>query len=159
MSELVLVGRESLGYLLEDLWAVLSGAETPGIITHLAPDDPLVTVAVMAGLPIPGPMCPGTVPPPPPEHQYDHDRVVQLLDKCIEILEARAEVPGELCATTYRAEGDPRLRCAHDGKVVYGSMSSAQSAADLISQREPMKCYLGPCGHYHVSRRNRNGTR
>jgi hypothetical protein len=102
----------------------------------LEPESELVTLAVEAGLPIPGPMAPGSAPPVPPKHRFASaaDRV--------------------LMAPTYRTEGDHRLRCEADAKVVYTSMDQAAHAASAISGREPMKPYLGRCGHYHVARRN-----
>jgi hypothetical protein len=129
VTALALVDRDALEDLIDSCYSMLSGSYTPDIQDVLQPDDPIVVVSVDAGLRIPGP----TAGPPPPPPWY-----------------------GGVCALTYRAEGDSRLRCFEDGKVVYTSMDSAQSAADLISQREPMRAYLGPkCGHYHVSRRKR----
>lgn len=92
--------------------------------------DAVLRVAVQAGIPLPLPMKAGMVPPPPP--------------------------PGRVAlAGCYRAEGDGRLRCIEDGKVIYGTAAAASSAAKKISDREPMKGYTGTCGHHHVSRRKK----
>lgn len=94
---------------------------------NLEPSSELVTLAVEAGLPIPGPMAPDTVPPAPPVWG------------------------GSLCAPTYRDDED-KLRCVGCGKVVYGTHGAGHRAAKEISSRQPMRAYLGPCGHYHISR-------
>jgi hypothetical protein len=121
---LVLVDREQLDQLI-------STAHDATDQAPLASDDPIVTLAVQAGLPIPGPMLPGSLPPAPP----------LINDKL-----------SNVCATTFRHPNDARLRCAEDGKVVYTSMGQAEHAAERISGRQPMQAYLGRCGHYHVSR-------
>jgi hypothetical protein len=127
---LVLVDREELDNLLRKAWTMFelladdSGYEQ----RYLHPNSELVTLAVQAGLQIPGPMEPGTVPPAPPP-----SRVVGLCQ-------------------TYRVNGDPRLRCTRDQKVVYTTEAKAVHAAELITLREqPMRAYLGPCGHWHLT--------
>jgi hypothetical protein len=137
---LVLVDQDLLAQLIESEYAnrheiaVEGGCATlwEDEWRFLDPDDVLVTLAVQAGLPIPGPL---TGPPPAPPSR----RVVGL-------------------SSTYKDEGDNRLRCTADGKVVYTSREQAERAATKISQRQPMLAYLGRCGHYHVSRdRRRHG--
>jgi hypothetical protein len=97
---LVLVSREPLEQLIRELYGVSSGSVTPDICDRLHPDDPIVTLAVEAGIQIPGPL---TGPPPaPPE---------------------RASSDGAQHAPTFRRFNDPRLRCTEDGKVVYGTQA------------------------------------
>lgn len=135
----VLVDRDQLDKLLKRTWEMfeLLAEESGYTERNLTPDSELVTLAVQAGLLIPGPLQPGTVPPAPPKHRFgtDNDRV--------------------LMTPTYRTKGDLRLRCEADAKVVYTSMEAASHAAGLISGREAMKAYLGDCGHFHVARRKR----
>jgi hypothetical protein len=88
-------------------------------VMYMDPRDEVVTLAVQAGLQIPGPLTPGTVPPAP---------------------------------SFFRKEGDARLRCVQDGKVVYTSMEAAEHAATLVGRRQPMRAYRGNCGHFHLSR-------
>lgn len=154
---LVLVDRDALDALLREMvdlreaYAIEGGALAPskGEVMYLDPRDKVVTLAVQAGLLIPGPLEPGTVPPVPPNHPFDPDRVFTIMREC----EARLdELGGERMAATYRADDDPRLRCVEDGKVVYTSMEAAEHAAKRISGRQPMRAYHGRCGHYHVSR-------
>lgn len=132
----VLVDRDALGRLLVKAWDMFELlAEDSGYTeVTLEPESELVTLAVQAGLQIPGPLRPGTVPPPPPHRRF------------------RGGTP---LAGWYRAEGDERIRCEADAKVIYGTMEQAESAARLISSRQPMKAYLGDCGHYHVARRKK----
>jgi hypothetical protein len=138
-TDLVLVSRDALAQLL----LIGVGKELPFAMGgHLYPGDAVLTLAVEAGLPLPAPMKPGTVPPAPPNH-YDSDEPGRPFGGTV--------VP---TAGTYRQGGDHRLRCVNDGKVIFTSMGQAESAAERISAREPMKAYLGRCGHYHVSRRN-----
>ena len=126
---LVAVDRALLDVLLRECYAVLSGSETLDITDCLHHGDPLVRLAVQAGLQIPGPMAPGHVPPAPPPWL------------------------GRLTAPTYRDADDGRLRCTECGKVVYGNNAQAGKASALIStERQAMRTYLGPCGHYHLSR-------
>jgi hypothetical protein len=121
---LVLVDREALEALLREMvdlreaYAIEGGAlrASQGEVLYLDPSDEVVT---LAGLMIPGPLTPGTVPPAPP---------------------------------FFYKEGDARLRCTQDGKVIYTSMEAAEHAATLIGRRQPMRAYCGNCGHYHVSR-------
>lgn len=49
--------------------------------------------------------------------------------------------------------GIEKTRCVKDGKVVFATRAAAEQAALKISERTPMKAYLGACGHYHVSRK------
>lgn len=154
---LVLVSREALERLLTRSWSMFELlAEDSGYKTRtLEPESELVTLAVEAGLLIPGPLTPGTVPPAPPQHHFDVQRVFELMDACVEHLEADGVDLSEhvdLLASTYRAEGDPRLRCMADTKVIYGTEEQAQAAASRISGRQPMRHYQGHCGHWHVSR-------
>lgn len=123
-----LVDRKVLERLLKRAYHM--GLKLHGEVS-LSPDDELVSLAVQAGLLIPGPLDPGKVPPPPPHRRF------------------RGGVP---LAGLYRAEGDPRIRCMEDAKVVYGTMREAEHAAALISQRRVMRAYQGMCGHYHVAR-------
>ncbi len=129
---LVLVDQYALGQLIREMYDLrLSAAEmvvNDGMVEYLDPRDELVTLAVQAGLPLPGPMQPGTAPPPPPE-----------------------QLPASNVAPVHRAP-DGRLRCTECGKVVYTSLSKAEHAASTISRREAMRAYHGRCGHYHVSR-------
>lgn len=132
----VLVDRDQLDKLLKRTWEMfeLLAEEAGYTERNLTPDSELVTLAVQAGLLIPGPLQPGTVPPPPPHRRF------------------RGGTP---LAGWYRAEGDERIRCEADAKVIYGTMEQAESAARLISSRQPMKAYQGDCGHYHVARRKK----
>jgi hypothetical protein len=147
---LVLVTKEALAELLEESYsltealAVEGGALRPsqGERIELLPSEPMVTLAVEAGVQIPGPMLSGTVPPAPPEHQTS-----------VRVTEVPADSDGVQHAPTFRKLNDQRLRCTEDGKVVYTSMEQAEHAAKRISEREPMTCYRGRCGHYHVSRK------
>jgi hypothetical protein len=143
---LVLVSREALEKLLRDFYH--TNHDTSADVVTLHPADPIVTVAVEAGILIPGPMAPGTVPPAPyPYFKEVVDVVGGLVSAAVWL--------GEVTAPTYRADDDPRLRCTEDGKVVYTSIEAAEHAASKISEREPMRAYLGRCGHYHVSRRRK----
>lgn len=143
MSRLVLVDKDQLETLLMGDYEFRREIAVEGGCASkwdeewqfLDPDDVLVTLAVQAGLLVPGPMKPGTVPPAPPAWRF-----ASHLDRFT-------------CAATYRTKKDPRLRCEADAKVVYTTLEQAAHAASLISGRQPMKAYLGPCGHYHVSRR------
>jgi hypothetical protein len=166
---LVLVTKEALAELIAEAYelmealAVEGGALRPsqGERIELSPEDPVVIVAVEAGIQLPGPMVPGMVPPVPPTHLFDINKVTELMEQCVEILEQQAShelneydgSDGVHHATTYRRFNDQRLRCTEDGKVVYTSMEQAERAAKKISEREPMTCYRGRCGHYHVSRK------
>jgi hypothetical protein len=48
---------------------------------------------------------------------------------------------------------DYRPRCVKDDKVVFRTAADAAVAADKITQRgQPMKHYLGKCGHWHLAR-------
>lgn len=134
---LVLVTKELLDTALRTAYACRQDTTEPGCFMYLDGDDFLVTLAVEAGLKVPGPLRPGTIPPPPPQHRFSNG------------FEHR------VCAATYRTPGDRRLRCEADAKVVYTSPEKAESAAATISGREPMRAYLGTCGHYHVARRNK----
>jgi hypothetical protein len=150
----VLVDQAALGALLRRAWDmfVLLAEDSGFEEMNLEPTSELVVLACQAGLPIPGPLKPGTLPPPPPQHHFDVGRVFELMDQCMERMGGRID-QGTAMGGTYRAEGDPRLRCVEDGKVVYTSMEQAEAAARRISDRQPMKAYRGPqCGHYHVSR-------
>ena len=61
-------------------------------------------------------------------------------------------------ATTYVPEHrsgwwggpDVRLRCSMDDKVVFATEQDAQESNDRAN--DPMTYYLGPCGHWHVTR-------
>lgn len=128
---LVLVDRAALEDLIDEAW----GNERCYAST-LEPSDPVCRVAVQAGIPLPGPMQAGTVPPPPMLARF---------------------MGGVPTAATYRAEGDVRLRCEQDAKVVYTSMEQAQHAAHRISERTPMQAYFGACGHFHVARIKSHG--
>jgi hypothetical protein len=130
MADLVLVSRSVLEEVLEQAM----GNERV-YADQLEPGDPVLTIAVQAGLPLPAPMKQGTVPPAPPCHRF-----ASHLDRLV-------------CAATYRTKSDPRLRCEADAKVVYTNPEQAAAAARAISGRTPMQWYLGPCGHYHVARR------
>jgi hypothetical protein len=171
---LVLVSREALGLLLTETYTLMHSFAVEGGCyseweaewKYLEPGSPLVTLAVEAGLPLPGPMEPGSAPPPPPRHPFDPGEVFRIMATIgeSEELVARAEEQlsspaacdvRELVARVYRTEDDPRLRCAEDGKVAYTTKENAEAAAHRISEREPMRAYLGDCGHYHVSRRNK----
>jgi hypothetical protein len=151
---LVLVSREALAELLVETYKVMGeyaakadrSAMWEEELRFLYPESPLVTLAVEAGLPVPGPLVPGTVPPPPPTKHYDAGVVHELLEKHYSAHQGTT-------ASTYRTGNDPRLRCSDDSKVVYTSMEHAEHAAGKISERQPMRAYLGQCGHYHVSRR------
>jgi hypothetical protein len=141
---LVLVSRDALEDAIEELYAIVSGDFTPDIHRELAPDDSIVTLAVQAGIRIPGPLRPGTVPPPPPSGPMQEAVAAVQRD-------GLGQMEG-LTSGTYRKFNDPRLRCVEDEKVVYTSMEQAEHAAKRISDRQPMRAYLGRCGHYHVSR-------
>jgi hypothetical protein len=130
----VLVDRDALAQMLKECYdlmvayAVEGGALRPsqGEQLTLESGSPLVVLAVQAGLPIPGPMEPGTVPPAPPVGPK---------------------------AGVYYAFDDARPRCSEDGKVIYTTLRHAQHAARKISEaRQPMRAYLSGCGHYHLSR-------
>lgn len=131
-----LVSRDALDALLREMvdlreaYAVEGGALAPsrGEVMYLDPRDEVVTLAVEAGVVIPGQLTPGTVPPAPPVWASG------------------------VCAPTYRADGGRQLRCVACGKVVYTNLQAAEAACRLISERQAMRSYLGPCGHYHVSR-------
>lgn len=127
MDSNVLVSRAVLEQVLDQAW----NNELAYPMGQLEPGDAVLTLAVEAGLPLPAPMKPGTVPPAPPQYV------------------------GQLTARTYRQAHDHRLRCVDCGKVVYSTAKSAAHAAESISVREPMYPYLGNCGHYHVSRRRK----
>lgn len=122
----VLVDKAALERLLLDDWNM---RHTLWGELSLSPDDPLVTVAVQAGLRIPAPMDPGTVPPAPPVGRFQG---------------------GTPCAPCFRDERG-KVRCSADGKVIYGTESAASKAVALIAQRHPMKVYQGPCGHWHLA--------
>lgn len=127
---LVPVDREALASLLRRTWDMFTIlAEDSGYESvDLLADSELVQLACQAGLPIPGPMAPGEVPPAPPVHL------------------------GRLTSPTYR-ELDGRLRCLECGKVVYGNSAQAKEAASRITgARQAMRWYIGECGHYHLSR-------
>jgi hypothetical protein len=47
-----------------------------------------------------------------------------------------------------------RVRCRTCGKVVYYTRERAEDAAAKISERVKMYVYLGPCGYWHVTRKN-----
>jgi hypothetical protein len=49
--------------------------------------------------------------------------------------------------------GEPKRRCYQCRKVVFVDQAAAKEAAEKISVREPMRAYLGACGHWHVTRR------
>ena len=130
----VLVDREALAALLFDAYQMRQEIAVEGGCASrwetewrfLEPDDTLVTLAVQAGLPIPGPMAPGHMPPPPPVGPK---------------------------AGVYYAFDDARPRCTEDGKVIYKTLSHAQHAAKAITrERQAMRAYLGGCGHFHLSR-------
>jgi hypothetical protein len=125
---LVAVDRAALARLLGKTWDMfLMLAEEAGFEKgDLEAGSELVLLAVQAGLPIPGPMAPGHLPPPPPEY----------LD--------------QLTAPTYRDHED-KLRCCKCKKVVYGNQAQAHKAVQQIYKRQPMKWYRGGCGHYHLS--------
>jgi hypothetical protein len=132
----VLVDKHALDALLREMvdlreaYAIEGGAlrQSQGEVMYLDPDDEVVVLAVQAGIVIPGPLAPGTVPPVPPAH---HEGV---------------------CAPTFRADGGRQLRCVPCGKVVYTNIRGAEAACRLIAERQAMRPYLGACGHYHVSR-------
>lgn len=149
----VLVDRNALDALLRRAWDmfVLLAEQSGYEEMNLEPGSELVVLACQAGLPIPGPLKPGTLPPAPPQHHFDVGKVFDLMDQCMGRLGGRLD-EGEATAGTYRANGDPRLRCIKDGKVVYTSQEAAEHVAGRISTRQPMKAYRGRCGHHHVSR-------
>lgn len=126
-----LVDKRKLDQLLRKAWDMFTLlAEDSGYEqVYLEPESELVTIAVQAGLMIPGPMAPGTVPPPPPHARF------------------QGGSPLGLC---YRGS-DNKLRCALDAKVVYGTKAQAGKAAAQIGDRHPMRVYQGPCGHWHLS--------
>jgi hypothetical protein len=134
---LVLVDRDALEQLIQGDYANREEIAIEGGCASLwdadwrflDPDDVLVTLAVQAGLQVPGPLK-GPPPAPPMINDTLSNR----------------------CAQTFRHPNDRRLRCAEDGKVVYTSSGQAEHAAQRISSRQPMRSYLGRCGHYHVSR-------
>jgi len=124
------VNRDALAALIQRAWDlfVCLADESGYEIVDLLPESELVQLACQAGLPIPGPMAPGTVPPAPPPYL------------------------GRLTSPTYR-ELDGRLRCVECGKVVYGNSAQAKEAASRITgARQAMRWYIGECGHYHLSR-------
>jgi hypothetical protein len=127
----VLVDKAVLDKLLRKAWDMFELlAEDSGYTErYLEPESELVMLAVQAGLRIPGPMAPGTVPPAPPHGRF------------------QGSVP---CAPCFRDERG-KVRCSADGKVIYGTQSAASKAVALIAQRHPMRVYLGPCGHWHLS--------
>jgi hypothetical protein len=126
-----LVNKVALDGLIRKAWEMFTLlAEDSGYTeVTLEPESELVTLAVQAGLLIPGPLAPGTVPPAPPHGRF------------------QGGTPVALC---YRGE-DAKLRCSVDAKVVYGSKAQAAKAAAQIAERHPMKVYQGPCGHWHLS--------
>jgi hypothetical protein len=130
---LVVVDRDALDRLLVRAWSMftLLADESGYSEVNLEPSSELVTLAVQAGLRIPGPLAPDTLPPAPPVYF------------------------GRLTAPTYRdADGDS-LRCTECGKVVYGNKKQAGKAAAQIAERQEMRTYLGGCGHWHLSRDKR----
>jgi hypothetical protein len=136
---LVLVDRDALEALLREMvdlreaYAIEGGAVTKWSegepVMYLDPRDEVVTLAVQAGLQIPGPLAPDTLPPAPPVYF------------------------GRLTAPTYRDPDEGALRCTECGKVVYGNQKQAGKAAAQIAERQEMRTYLGRCGHWHLSRR------
>ncbi len=137
MSNHVLVDRTLLRDLLREAYgsreeiAIEGGAYTEWHADwkYLQPDDHIVMLAVQAGIVISAPLA--APPPAPPIARFRG---------------------GEPTAPTYRAEGDNRLRCSADAKVVYCTEAQAVSASGLIGQRQRMKHYQGACGHWHVAR-------
>jgi hypothetical protein len=67
-----LVDKDALNRLLRKSWEMFELlAEDSGYTErYLEPDSELVTLAVQAGLQIPGPLAPGTVPPAPPHRRF-----------------------------------------------------------------------------------------
>lgn len=65
----------------------------------------------------------------------------------------RAEVKVELNKRTQKQ----RLRCLHCMKVAYATEDEADAAVKTIESRggPDMRYYLGPCGWYHATRRER----
>lgn len=67
-----------------------------------------------------------------------------------------------MIAETYREEhgftGKIKTRCTDCWKVAYPDEATAVFRAAQISEREPMKAYLGRCGHWHVTRTTRKTT-
>jgi hypothetical protein len=129
---LVVVDRDTLEdfiremYDLRQAYALEGGAA--GINDELDARDELVRLACAGGIPLPGPLMEGHVPPAPPPWL------------------------GRLTSPTYR-EPDGRLRCTGCGKVVYGNQAQAKEAAGRITgARQAMRWYIGECGHYHLSR-------
>lgn len=134
MADHVLVHREPLEQLLAKAWDMFELlAEQSGYDQcDLLSDSELVILAVQAGLPIPGPMAPGSYPPAPPAYRF------------------RGGVP---LAAVYRCDGDNRLRCELDAKVVFGTEAQAVAAKHRVDSRQKMYHYQGPCGHWHLTRR------
>jgi hypothetical protein len=125
------VDRDALARLLDRAWDMFQILAEDAGYEHadLEAGSEIVTLACQAGLPLPGPLAPGHVPPAPPPWL------------------------GRLTAPTYRDAGDGRLRCTGCGKVVFGNQGTAGKAAAAISgDRQPMRTYIGPCGHWHLSR-------
>ncbi len=132
MPKHVLVHRDPLERLIRDAWDIGSGRVTPDIRTHLEGDSDIVVVAVQAGILVPGPLA--GPPPPPPARRF------------------RGGTP---VGGVYRAEGDARLRCELDAKVVFPTEAQAVSATRLITSTR-MYHYLGPCGHWHLTRQRQD---
>jgi len=60
---------------------------------------------------------------------------------------------GLYSAPTCVRDDDPRIRCTACGKVVFETSASAEVAAQRITlARQAMRAYLGPCGHWHLTR-------
>jgi hypothetical protein len=76
----VVVDRNALAGLIREMYGlriaytVEGGAVEQWVdgepVIYLDPRDELVTLAVQAGVLIPGPLKPGTVPPAPPQHKW-----------------------------------------------------------------------------------------
>ncbi len=132
MPNHVLVSRDALGSLLRKTWDMfgLLAEESGYTETNLESGSELVTLAVQAGLPIPGPMAPGHVPPAPPAYRF------------------RGGTP---VGPVYRVDGDCRLRCELDAKVVFPTKAQAVAATQRITGTQ-MYHYLGACGHWHLTR-------
>lgn len=124
MTTLVLVDRDALAQLLTRAWDmfVCLADESGYAECDLLAGSELVTLACQAGLPIPGPLAPGEVPPPPTASTYrerDDNRL-----RC----------------------------CADGKVVFLSEQSAREAAERITNDRQPMKWYRGPCGHHHVSR-------